>query len=192
MIAHAHPKATAQEYLDQERQAQIKSEYIDGEIIAMTGASRRHNLIAGNLFASLHSQLRSRPCEIYMGDMRVAVDQAEFYTYPDIVVACEDPQFLDAELDTLLNPTLIVEVLSPSTASYDRGEKFSRYRQLPSLQEYLIVAQNTPALEHYRKQSQREWILVDIVDWETLVDLPSIQCQLAMRDIYEKVNFISE
>jgi Uma2 family endonuclease len=192
MIAHAHPKATAQEYLDQERQAQIKSEYIDGEIIAMTGASRRHNLIAGNLFASLHNQLRSRPCEIYMADMRVAVDRAEFYTYPDIVVACEDPQFLDAELDTLLNPTLIVEVLSPSTASYDRGEKFNRYRQLPSLQEYLIVAQNTPALEHYRKQGQREWILVDIVDWEVLVELPSIQCQLAMRDIYEKVNFISE
>lgn len=192
MIAHSHPKASAQEYLDQERQAQIKSEYIDGEIVAMTGASRRHNLISLNIAASLHSQLRSRPCEIYMGDMRVAVDQAEFYTYPDIVVACEDPQFLDAELDTLLNPTLIVEVLSPSTASYDRGEKFNRYRQLPSLQEYLIVAQDTSALEHYRKQSHREWILVDIVDWETLVDLPSIQCQLAMRDIYEKVNFISE
>jgi Uma2 family endonuclease len=108
------------------------------------------------------------------------------------VVACEDPQFLDAELDTLLNPTLIVEVLSPSTASYDRGEKFNRYRQLPSLQEYLIVAQDTSALEHYRKQGQREWILVDIVDWETLVDLSSIQCQLAMRDIYEKVNFDAE
>ncbi|NJK65046.1 MAG: Uma2 family endonuclease [Synechococcaceae cyanobacterium SM2_3_1] len=192
MIAHSHPKASAQEYLDLERQAQIKSEYIDGDIVAMTGASRRHNLISLNIAASLHSQLRSRPCEIYMGDMRVAVDRAEFYTYPDIVVACEDPQFLDAELDTLLNPTLIVEVLSPSTASYDRGEKFSRYRQLPSLQEYLIVAQDTSALEHYRKQSQREWILVDIVDWETLVDLPSIQCQLAMRDIYEKVNFDAE
>jgi Uma2 family endonuclease len=189
MIAHSHPKATAQEYLAQERQAQTKSEYIDGEILAMTGASRPHNLIAGNIFASLHSQIRSRPCEIYMGDMRVAVDQAEFYTYPDVVVVCEDPQFLDVELDTLLNPTLIVEVLSPSTAFYDRGEKFNRYRQLSTLQEYLIVAQDIPALEHYRRQSPREWILVDITDWETPVELSSIQCQLALKDIYEKVNF---
>jgi Uma2 family endonuclease len=104
-------------------------------------------------------------------------------------VVCEDPQFLDAELDTLLNPTLMVEVLSPSAASYDRGEKFNRYRQLPSLQEYLIVAQSTPAIEHYRKQSQWEWILVDVTDWEALVEMPSIQCQLALKDIYEKVNF---
>jgi Uma2 family endonuclease len=192
MIAHPYPKATAQEYLTQERQAQTKSEYIDGDIVAMTGASRRHNLIALNIAASLHSQLRSRPCEIYMGDMRVAVDQAEFYTYPDVVVVCGDPQFLDTELDTLLNPTLIVEVLSPSTASYDRGEKFNRYRQLPSLQEYLIVAQDAPALEHYRRQSQRQWILVDITDWETPVELLSIQCQLALKDIYEKVNFDPE
>jgi len=189
MIAHPYPKATAQEYLTQERQAQTKSEYIDGDIVAMTGASRRHNLIALNIAASLHSQLRSRPCEIYMGDMRVAVDQAEFYTYPNVVVVCGDPQFLDAELDTLLNPTLIVEVLSPSTASYDRGEKFNRYRQLPSLQEYLIVAQDIPALEHYRRQGPKEWILVDITDWETPVELSSIQCQLALKDIYEKVNF---
>ncbi len=192
MIAHTHPKASPQEYLDQERRAETKSEYLDGDIVAMTGASRRHNLISLNIAASLHGQLRSRPCEIYMGDMRVAVDQAEFYTYPDIVVACEEPRFLDAELDTLLNPTLIVEVLSPSTTSYDRGEKFNRYRQIPSLQEYLIVAQDTPALEHYRKQSQREWILVDITDWETVVELPSIQCQITMRDIYEKINFDCE
>lgn len=192
MIAHSYPKTPPQDYLAEERKAEFKSEYIDGDVVAMTGASRQHNLIAGNIFASLHSQLRSRPCEIYMGDMRVAVDEAEFYTYPDIVVACEDPQFLDGELDTLLNPTLLIEVLSPSTASYDRGEKFSRYRQLSSLQEYLIVAQSTPALEHYRKQSEREWILIDITDPEALVELPSIQCQLAMRDIYEKVNFDSE
>jgi Uma2 family endonuclease len=127
-----------------------------------------------------------------MGDMRVAVDQAEFYTYPDVVVVCGDPKFLDIELDTLLNPTLIVEVLSHSTASYDRGEKFNRYRQLPSLQEYLIVAQDIPALEHYRRQGPKEWILMDIVDWEALVELPSIQCQLALKDIYEKVNFDPE
>ncbi|MCJ2544435.1 Uma2 family endonuclease [Thermostichus vulcanus] len=192
MIAHPYPKISPHEYLAQERQAEIKSEYIDGDVVAMTGASRQHNLISLNIAASLHSQLRSRPCEIYMGDMRVAVDEAEFYTYPDIVVVCEDPQFLDGELDTLLNPTLLIEVLSPSTASYDRGEKFSRYRQLSSLQEYLVVAQSTPAIEHYRKQSRREWILVDITDPEALIELPSIQCQLAMKDIYEKVNFDSE
>lgn len=191
MIAQPQSQLTVQEYLYQERQAQIKSEYIDGDKVAMTGTSRNHNLISGNLFASLHTQLRPRPCEIYMGDMRVAVDQAEFYTYPDIVIACEDPQFLDDQLDTLLNPTLIVEVLSPSTSSYDRGEKFRRYRQLSSLQEYLLISQDQIGLEHYQRQGESEWTLVDIEGAESQVYLPSIQCQLWLQDIYEKVIFKS-
>ncbi len=191
MIAQPHLQMTVQEYLAQERQAQIKSEYIEGEVVAMTGASRKHNLIVVNLVSSLHRQLRSRPCEIYSADMRVAVDQAEFYTYPDIVVTCEDPQFRDDQLDTLLNPTLIVEVLSPSASSYDRGEKFRRYRQLPSLQDYLIISQEQASIEHYQRQGKSEWTLVDIEGLASQIVLPSIQCQLLLQDIYEKVSFNS-
>lgn len=191
MIAQPRPQLTVQEYLIQERQAEIKSEYIDGEVVAMTGASRRHNLIVVSLAANLYTQIRSRPCELYVGDMRVAVDQTEFYTYPDIVVTCEAPRFLDDQLDTLLNPTLIVEVLSPSTSSYDRVEKFRRYRQLPSLQEYLLVFRDQVSLEHYQRQGELEWNLVDIKGLESQVYLPSIQCQLLLQDIYEKVSFES-
>lgn len=187
MIAHPQPHLSVQDYLDRERQAEIKSEFIAGAMVAMTGASRRHHLIVVNLAASLHAQLRSRSCEIYAGDMRVAVDQAEFYTYPDIVVACGAPQFLDDQLDTLLNPTLIIEILSPSTAAYDRGEKFRRYRQLTSLQEYLMIAQDRVAIEQYQRQGANEWSPIDLKQLGSEIRLPSIECQLRIQDIYEKI-----
>src|SRR5205085_5334550 len=119
---------TPEEYLILERQAEYKSEYFNGEIFAMTGASRRHNLVAANVLASLHGQLRKRPCEVYSSDMRVKVSPTGLYTYPDVVVVCNDPLFDDKQKDTLLNPTVLIEVLSKSTASYDRGEKFEHYR----------------------------------------------------------------
>jgi len=129
---------TTEEYLAIEREAEFKSEYFDGEMLAMTGASRKHNLIAGNTFASLHRSLRNQGCEVYMGDMRVKVNP----TGPDIVIVCDTPQFEDSELDTLINPLVIIEVLSPSTESYDRGKKFENYRTIPSLAEYIMILQN--------------------------------------------------
>ena len=126
---------TPDEYLALERKAEYKSEYFGGEIFAMTGASRKHNLVAGNIFAALHLQLKKRPCEIYPSDMRVKVSPTGLYTYPDVAVVCGEPMFDDEQKDTLLNPTVLVEVLSKSTASYDRGEKFEHYRKIKSLAE---------------------------------------------------------
>src|SRR5262245_46847116 len=131
------PRVTPEQYLVLERKADFKSEYLNGYIIAMAGASREHNLIAGNLHGELRSQLKGRPCETYVSDMRVFIDRTGLYTYPDIVAVCGEARFQDDGVDTLLNPTVIVEVLSDSTERYDRGRKFGHYRQLPSLREYV-------------------------------------------------------
>ena len=178
---------TPEEYLAFERAAEYKNEYFDGEIYAMTGASRRHNLIAGNIFTALNNQLRDKPCEAYISDMRVRIPAANIYTYPDVVVACGQPEFEDAEVDTLLNPVLIVEVLSKSTASYDRVAKLGYYRTLPSLAEYLIVAQNERHITQHTKQADGRWILADVREAEGRVELPSVGCVLSLSDVYEKV-----
>ncbi|MDT4956069.1 MAG: hypothetical protein QOJ02_4207 [Acidobacteriota bacterium] len=178
---------TPEEYLALERQAEYKSEYFNGEIFAMTGASRKHNLVAGNVFASLHGQLKKRPCEIYPSDMRVKVSMTGLYTYPDVVIACGEPTFDDKQKDTLLNPTVLVEVLSKSTASYDRGEKFEHYRKLDSLAEYLVIAQNKYHVEHYVRQPDNRWLLSETDDMQTTIHLSSIECDLALADIYDKV-----
>ena len=141
------PYVSPEEYLRLERQAEYKSEYVNGEIFAMTGASRKHNLVAGNIFRELGQQLRSRQCEAYVGDMRVKVTATGLYTYPDVVVVCGEPKFEDTFVDTLLNPTLLVEVLSQSTERYDRIAKSSYYRTLDSLSEHLLVAQDEVRLE---------------------------------------------
>ncbi|MGB7925318.1 MAG: Uma2 family endonuclease [Pyrinomonadaceae bacterium] len=179
---------TPEEYLALERKAEDKSEYFNGEIFAMTGASRRHNLVAVNVLASLHAQLRKRPCEIYPSDMRVKVSPTGLYTYPDVVIVCGEPLFDDEQKDTLVNPTLLVEVLSKSTASYDRGEKFEHYRKLASLAEYLVIAQNKYHVEHYIRQPDNQWLLSETDDMQKTISLPSIECDLALTDIYDKVD----
>jgi Uma2 family endonuclease len=178
---------TPEEYLALERQAGYKSEYFDGEIFAMTGASRRHNLVAGNILATLHSQLRKRPCEIYPSDMRVKVSPTGLYTYPDVSVVCGEPMFDDEQRDTLLNPTVLVEVLSKSTASYDRGEKFEHYRKIKSLAEYLVVAQDKYHVEQYTRQPDDRWLLSETDDPQKTIRLSSIECDLALADVYDKV-----
>jgi Uma2 family endonuclease len=178
---------TPEEYLAIERRAEYKSEYIDGGMVAMTGASRRHNLIAVNLTRELSQQLRGRPCESYAGDMRVRVASTRLYTYPDVVVVCGEPQFEDDYVDTLLNPTLIVEVLSESTELYDRGKKFGFYRTIESLTEYLLVAQDEHRIEQYVKQPDERWLLSDYRSPEADIEMTSIQCELRLREVYEKV-----
>src|SRR5271165_4915242 len=162
-MASAAPKKryTPQEYLALERQAAYKSEYLDGNIIAMAGASREHNLITGNLGRSIGNQLEHRPCETYASDMRVLVSKTGLYTYPDVSVVCGDALFLDDEKDTLLNPTVIVEVLSPTTEMYDRGKKSGHYRRLASLREYVLVAQDEVHVERYLRQGD-DWLLTDL------------------------------
>lgn len=182
---------TPAEYLALERKATTKSEYFDGQIYAMSGASRAHNLIVANLLSALHTQLSKRDCEVYANDMRVKVDVTGLYTYPDVLVVCDEPRFEDASLDTLLNPNVLVEVLSPSTEAYDRGEKFSHYRHLESLQEYVLVAQNCIRVEHYLRQEE-QWLLTEFDESVDLFRLPSINCELSTRAIYAKVKLSTD
>lgn len=178
---------TPEEYLAFERATEYKNEYFDGETVAMTGASRKHILITGNIAAELRAQLRGRPCETYPSEMRVRIPSANLYTYPDVVVACGTPEFEDAEVDTLLNPVLIVEVLPKSTSSYDRGAKFDYYRTLPSLEEYLLVAQDEYHVVQYVRQRDGRWLLADIRGAEGSVELTSVGCVLTLSDVYERV-----
>lgn len=180
---------SAQDYLKFERTSAEKHEFLDGDIFLMTGASANHNLIVGNIYASLHTQLRQRPCVVYPSDLRVKVSQTGLYTYPDISVTCDAPQFEDVQLDTLLNPTVIVEVLSPSTEKYDRGRKFQHYRTLESLQEYVLAAQDGTRLEHYLRQEDDQWLFSDATQADERLELPSIGCTLLLSDVYEKVAF---
>ena len=180
---------TPEEYLAIERQNEYKSEYIDGEMVAMVGASRRHNIITINLGREVSQQLKGRPCEAYVNDMRVRIaSRREYaYTYPDVVVVCGEPQFEDGHLDTLLNPTVLIEVLSESTELYDRGKKFSFYRTIESLAEYVLVAQDEHRVEQYVKQADGRWLLADHSLPEDVGELASVQCTLTLRDVYEKV-----
>lgn len=187
MSRQAKPFITPAEYLALERQAEYKSEYYDGEIFAMTGASRKHNLIALNIGAELRDQLKGRQCETYANDMRVNVPATGLYTYPDVVVVCGTAQFEDEHLDTLLNPVLIVEVLSKSTARYDRSGKFSDYRSISSFAEYLLVAQDECRVEHYARQPDGRWLLTEHRALADVIQLNSIQCSLPLKEIYDKV-----
>ncbi len=179
---------TPEEYLALERKSEYRSEYFDGEIFAMTGASREHNLITSNIIGELRQQLKGKPCEVYPSDMRVRVAAWNLYTYPDVVAVCGEPQFEDAYVDTLLNPTLLVEILSPSTESYDRGRKFLYHRTIASLAEYLIVSQDEYRIEHYLKQPDGRWLLSDAASLEAVVELTSIGCSLALREAYDRVS----
>ena len=179
---------TSEQYLVLERKSPVKHEFYDGQMFAMAGASRRHNLIAGNLLGEIHPRLRDRPCEVYMGHMRVCVRPNELYTYPDVVAVCGEPHFEDAELDTLLNPEVIIEVLSPSTEADDRGKKFAHYRRLSSLREYVLVAQDQVRVERYRRQGQ-EWTVTELSRPEDVLRLDAIDCEIALSEIYAKVQF---
>jgi Uma2 family endonuclease len=180
---------TPQQYLEIERQADHKSEYFAGEVFAMVGASRKHNLLATNVTREMSEQLKERDCEVYAADMRVKVDVTGLYTYPDVVVACDGPHFDDNAVDTLLNPIVLIEVLSDSTEAYDRGKKFAHYRKLESLREYLLIAQDRCHVEHYVRQADNQWLLSETDEPNGEVFLPSIKCTLQVAEVYDKVRF---
>lgn len=182
---------TEAEYVAFERAADTKHEYRQGEVVALAGASRAHNLITANILAGLVVRLRGRPCETYMSEMRVRVRDAGLYTYPDVVVVCGEPQFDDAELDMLLNPTVLIEVLSPSTEAYDRGRKFRDYRALRSLREYITVAQDEPRAEQFLRREDGRWLWREVASLDDTLELPALGCALPLREIYERVSFPS-
>ena len=177
-----------EEYLEAERKAETKSEYMDGEAFAMAGASRSHNQINFNISGELQAQLKNRTCVAYASDMRVKVDPTGFYAYPDLVAICEAPSFEDENVDTLLNPSLIVEILSASTEAYDRGEKFAHYRKLSSLSEYVLVDQDKMRVEHFLRQGD-QWLLSEYCRPDERLKMTSIDCELALQDIYDKIPF---
>ena len=187
MSTMPRPHLTPEEYLEIERKAEYKSEYYGGEMFAMSGARRAHNLVAMNVGGVLYNQLRSRSCEAYPSDMRVRVSATCLYTYPDVVVVCGKPQFADNEMDTLVNPTVLVEVLSPSTEAYDRGRKFEHYRKIESLRQYLLVASERVSVELFTRQAGGQWLLSSAAGLEEELNLESIECRLRVGDIYEKV-----
>ena len=182
-------RVTVAEYLSMERASSDKHEFAFGEIYGMGGASARHVEIVGNIASELRTQLRQRPCRVYSTDLRLCVDADHRYTYPDVVVVCGQPQFLDDQLDTLLNPDLIVEVLSESTRNYDRGDKFQQYRGVSSFREYLLVDQAKAHVERYSKQNDGTWSLWETDALHEVVHLESIGVKLPLSEIYFKIDF---
>ena len=182
-------RCTAEQYLSIERAAQFRSEFFRGEMFAMVGASRKHNLITVNVASELHRQFKDRKCEIYQSDMRVKVNATGLYTYPDVVATCDEPRFEDDKVDTLLNPKVIVEVLSPSTELWDRGKKFKHYRNIPSLREYVLISQDHVLIERFAINVDGEWALRDYRTHEDILVLDSISCELRLSDVYARIDF---
>jgi Uma2 family endonuclease len=187
MATQTEVRYTPEEYLVLERKSEHKSEYFGGEIFAMSGATERHNLAVTNLVRELSLQLKGRPCKTYSSDMRVKVAPTGLYTYPDVMVVCGKTLFDDEQQDTLLNPSVIIEVLSKSTEGYDRGEKFAHYRKLESLTDYLLVSQTKHRVEHYVRQPDNQWLLSETEGLENTLPILSINCVLSLAEVYDKV-----
>jgi Uma2 family endonuclease len=183
------PRYTAAEYLAFERASDEKHEFFNGELFAMAGGTRNHSRIAANLIRAFGNVLADGPCSVNTGDLRIACPTG-LYTYPDLSIDCGRPQMLDAVRDTLLNPVVIVEILSPSTERYDRTTKFDHYRTIPSLREYVLVSQDAPRVEHFaRDDGTGGWRLTTVTDLGETVQFPALACGLAMADVYLKVEF---
>lgn len=187
-LAQPQTLLTPEAYLAAERQAANRSEYFNGQVFAMAGASREHVAIVANLTYLFVGQFKGRPCSTMANDMRLKVSETGLYTYPDLMALCSELLFDDDQRDTLLNPTLIVEVLSDSTERYDRGDKFAHYRRLASLHDYLLVSQRRPRVERYTRRGD-EWVLREIDGLGGVVRLPDLGCELALAEIYDKVTF---
>ncbi|HVR07312.1 MAG TPA: Uma2 family endonuclease [Thermoanaerobaculia bacterium] len=189
MSVRTRSHLTAEEYLALERVALEKSEYLDGQMVAMPGGTYRHSLISVNLIQAIGRHLQ-RPYKVLNSDMRVLVPATGLYTYPDVVVIRGEPTLSDQHRDNLTNPAVIIEVLSPSTESYDRGRKFRHYQTLDSLREYLLISQDRPKVEHFLREDDRErWRPTVVTDLAASITLPSIGCQLELSEIYDGVLF---
>jgi Uma2 family endonuclease len=182
------PRFTPEQYLALERKAEFKSEFDNGLIEARSGASREHNLITGNVSRQIGNLFKNRSCEVYAVNMRVWVGPTKKYRYPDVVAVCGEPDFQDVKFDTLLNPTLIVEVVSPTTERIDRGRKFAGYRRLKSLHEYVLISQSEVLVEKYARDGEN-WIYTALDNLEDMLHLVSIDCAVPLKEIYAKVEF---
>jgi Uma2 family endonuclease len=182
-------RITPEEYLFLERKAETKSEYFDGEMIPMPGVSLEHDRIVINLISELDSQFQDRPAEVHGPELSIKVPRKGSYFYPDVSVVFGDPEVEGEHRDTLLNPRVVFEVLSPSTESYDRGPKFAHYRTLESLQEFILVSQNEPRVERYLRQDDGNWLYSEVTDPAGSLELVSVACRVPLSRIYRKVDF---
>jgi len=180
-------RLTEEEYLRIERAAAYKSEFVDGEMFAMAGGSSRHSTLAANAIADLVVQLRGKRCRVFTSDMRIRTPKSGTQLYPDLSVTCGPTQFHLGSTDIMVNPTLIVEVLSPTTKNYDRGMKFELYREIPTLRHYLILHQASIFAEHYAKHVDSSWILREYRGPDASIPLPEIECELQLGNVYDRV-----
>ncbi|RJP73577.1 MAG: Uma2 family endonuclease [Ignavibacteriales bacterium] len=192
MQANKNKLLSVEEYLEIERTSEGRNEYRNGKTYALAGATFKHNLICGNILAKLHSKLKNSSCKALHTDMKVYIKDYNTFVYPDISVVCNKPLFLDKTTDTLLNPVVIFEVLSKSTESYDRGMKFSFYRKLQSLNEYILVAQDRISVVHYTKSENDEWKLKEYNSLKDKFRINSAECILKLADIYNNIEFDEE
>ena len=181
----AHKFLTEEEYLEYERKAETKSEYYRGELFAMAGAKATHNIILSSLLGILYNEFKKKPCTVFPSDMRVRVNSSGFYTYPDISIVYEKPIYLDSKEDTLLNPSVILEILSDSTEAYDRGGKFQMYRNIPELKEYILVSTKCKKIESFVRSTD-SWILYESIDSNPF-RIHSLGIEISLEDVYEKV-----
>ena len=189
MVLESKNRYTPENYLALERKADYLSEYFNGEVTPMPPKSANHRQIIANLAAALETQLKGRSCVIYPGNMRVKSAVTGLYTYPDMIIACASPQFEDDHADTLLNPSVIFEVLAESGDPYEHDYKFFHYRRMDSLKEYLPIYQDRHLIEHYIRQTEKRWALTEAQTPDTLIELPSISCAVKLGDVYNDVVF---
>ena len=179
---------TESEYLELERNADFKSEYYNGEIFAMAGASLIHNEIVANLISIFNQFLKDKPCDVYPSDLRLQVEKSGLYTYPDITIVCGKAELLDNQFDTLKNPTVLIEVLSDSTEKYDRGQKFSFYREIPSLKEYILVSSKTMKIEKFKRLEDGNYLYIESNEHQPF-PIDSINMNLNLEDVYNKIDW---
>ncbi|HMT07089.1 MAG TPA: Uma2 family endonuclease [Pyrinomonadaceae bacterium] len=186
--AQAHPVFSDTDYLRYERSAQDRHEFLDGSVYAMAGESPSHSTICFNLYGSLYGQLRGKKCQGFSPNMKVATNEADLFSYPDLIIVCGQPMFRDKASDVVTNPTIIFEVLSPSTESYDRGEKFLRYtNNIASLETYVLISQSSALVEVYSKRSG--WQKEEFVGLDTTITLDIVDCVLPLNELYERIGF---
>ena len=182
-------KLTVEEYFAIELKADRKSEFFDGEMFMMAGASREHNIVVRNLVVRFHGQLELCSCQIFFSDMRLKVSRTGLYTYPDLLIVCDPPEYAPENRDTLTNPQVVIEVLSDSTERYDRTTKFRHYKQLPSVKEYVLVSQSEPLIERYTRLSDETWAQADFVGLDATFTLATVKVSIPMSYIFRGVEF---
>jgi len=193
MSAQTKPRYTLEEYFELERKSEERFEYWDGEIFCMSGVSPEHAQLEVNFISRLNSRLTGKGCRIFPANIRLKVPSAPPYRYADVSALCGEAKFEEiGGIRSLTNPTLIIEILSGSTEAYDRGEKFTHYQSIPSFHEYLLVAQHRPHITHLLKQADGSWIYKEYNDLADVVKLTSMNCELAMSEVFENVSFPSD